>query len=130
MYSADGSLLKTTSFPAGFVVNKTGVAQFLTNIPISTSQNITTETVFTDLNKTNLLSNPINTPTHISNLITPASINFFINLNIETAGGVPGSTSLRIFSLHVVIDQTIKQLSLYFSCNSKSRNIRLDFVNT
>jgi hypothetical protein len=42
VYSADGSLLKTTSYPAGFVVNKTGVEQFLTNVPISTSQNITT----------------------------------------------------------------------------------------
>jgi hypothetical protein len=74
VYSADGSLLKTTSFPAGFVVNKTGVTQFLTNVPISTSQNITTETVFTDLNKTNLLSNPIKTPPHISNLIKSSEI--------------------------------------------------------
>ena len=74
VYSADGPLLKTTSFLAGYVVNKTGVTQFLTNIPISTSQNITTETVFTDLNKTNLLSNPIKTPPHISNLIKSSEI--------------------------------------------------------
>ena len=74
VFSADESLLKTTSFPAGFVVNKTGVTQLLTNIPISTSQNITTETVFTDLNKTNLISNPVKTPPHISNLIKSSEI--------------------------------------------------------
>jgi hypothetical protein len=64
VYSADGSLLKTTSFPAGFVVNKTGGTHLLSNIPMSPTQNITTETIFTDLNKTNLLSNPIKTPPH------------------------------------------------------------------
>ncbi len=52
VYSSDGSLLKTTSFPAGFPVNKTDETHLLTNIPISPAQNITTETVFTDLNKT------------------------------------------------------------------------------
>jgi hypothetical protein len=61
VYSSDGSLLKTTSYPAGFLVNKTGGTHLLTNIPVSTAQNITTETVFTDLNKTNQLSNPIST---------------------------------------------------------------------
>ena len=59
---------------------------------------------------------------------TPAFTNFFIAVKIEVAGGVPGSTNLRIFSLHVVIDQTRKQLSLYFSCSSKSLSIILDFV--
>lgn len=59
VHSSDGSILKTTSFPAGFTVNKTGMTQLLTNIPVSSSQNITTESVFTDLNKTNLLSNQI-----------------------------------------------------------------------
>ena len=64
VYSTDGLLLKTTSFPAGFLVNKTGGTHLLTNIPITTSQNITTETVFTDLNKSNQLSNPISTTPH------------------------------------------------------------------
>ena len=66
VHSSDGSILKTTSFPAGFTVNKTGITQLLTNIPISSSQNITTESVFTDLNKTNLLSNQIETIPEIS----------------------------------------------------------------
>ena len=33
VYSSDGSLLKTTSFPGGFPVNRTGGAYLLTNIP-------------------------------------------------------------------------------------------------
>ena len=32
VYSADGSLLKTTSFPAGFLVNKTSGTHLLTSI--------------------------------------------------------------------------------------------------
>ena len=48
VYSADGSLLKTTSFPTGFAINKTCGTHLLTNIPMSPTQNITTETVFTD----------------------------------------------------------------------------------
>jgi hypothetical protein len=74
VYSSDGSLLKTTSFPAGFPVNKTGGTHLLTNIPISPAQNITTETVFTDLNKTNLLSNPVKTSPHMTDLIKSSEI--------------------------------------------------------
>ena len=73
IHSANGSLLKTTSFPAGFTANKTGMTQLLTNIPISTSQNITTETVFTDLNKTSLVSNPVKTLPLISNPINSSA---------------------------------------------------------
>jgi hypothetical protein len=69
VYSSDGSLLKTTSFPGGFPVNRTGGTYLLTSIPISPAQNITTETVFTDLNKTNLLSNPVKTIPHMTDLI-------------------------------------------------------------
>ena len=74
VYSSDGSLLKTTSFPTGFPVNKTGGTHLLTNIPISPAQNITTETVFTDLNKTNLLSNPVKTTPHMVDPIKSSEI--------------------------------------------------------
>jgi hypothetical protein len=74
VYSSDGSLLKTTSFPTGFPVNKTGGTHLLTNIPISPAQNITTETVFTDLNKTNLLSNPVKTTPHMADPIKSSEI--------------------------------------------------------
>ena len=74
VYASDGSLLKTTSFPAGFAVNKTGETNLLTTIPMSPTQNITTETVFTDLNKTNLLSNPLKTTPHMVDAIKSSEI--------------------------------------------------------
>jgi hypothetical protein len=74
VYSSDGSLLKTTSFPGGFPVNKTGSTYLLTSISVSPAQNITTETVFTDLNKTNLLSNPVKTIPHMTDLIKSSEI--------------------------------------------------------
>ena len=74
VYSSDGSLLKTTSFPGGFPVNRTGSTYLLTSIPISPAQNVTTETVFTDLNKTNLLSNPVKTTPHMTDLIKSSEI--------------------------------------------------------
>jgi len=74
VYSSDGSLLKTTSFPGGFAVNRTGGTHLLTSIPVSPAQNITTETVFTDLNKTNLLSNPVKTTPHMTDLIKSSEI--------------------------------------------------------
>jgi len=74
VYSSDGSLLKTTSFPGGFPVNRTGSTYLLTSIPVSPAQNITTETVFTDLNKTNLLSNPVKTTPHMTDLIKSSEI--------------------------------------------------------
>jgi hypothetical protein len=74
VYSSDGSLLKTTSFPGGFPVNRTGSTYLLTSIPVSPAQNITTETVFTDLNKTNLLSNPVKTTPHVTDLIKSSEI--------------------------------------------------------
>src|SRR4029078_6386876 len=74
IHSSNGSLLKTTSFPAGFTANKTGMTQLLTNIPISTSHNITTETIFTDLNKTSLVSNPVKTLPLISNPINSSEL--------------------------------------------------------
>ena len=74
VYSSNGSLLKTTSFPEGFPVNRTGGTYLLTSIPIPPAQNITTETVFTDLNKTNLLSNPVKTTPHMTDLIKSSEI--------------------------------------------------------
>ena len=74
VHSADGKVLKTTSFPSGFAANITGTTQLLTNIPKIIARNITTEIVFTDLNKTNVLSNTIETLPHIANLKTSESM--------------------------------------------------------
>jgi hypothetical protein len=61
VYSANGTIIKTTSFPAGFNATTNGTQQLLTNIPMSKIQNITTVTTFTDLNKTFVMSNPVKT---------------------------------------------------------------------
>ena len=69
IHSSNGTVIKTTSFPSGFTANKTDTARMLTNIPKSHAQNITTETVFTDLNKTNILSNIVKTQPVLSGSI-------------------------------------------------------------
>jgi len=74
VHSADGKVIKTASFPSGFAANITGTAQLLTNIPKIIARNITTEIVFTDLNKTNVLSNTIETIPHIANFKTSESM--------------------------------------------------------
>jgi hypothetical protein len=74
VHSADGSVIKTTSFPMGFIANSTGITKMLTNIPKSAAQNITTETVFTDLNKTNVLSNPVQTPPYLDKALQSSDL--------------------------------------------------------
>jgi hypothetical protein len=74
VHAADGTVLKTTSFPSGFAANITGTTQLLTNIPKIIARNITTEIVFMDLNKTNVLSNTVDTLPHIANLKTSESM--------------------------------------------------------
>ncbi len=69
VHSSNGTVIKTTSFPSGFIANKTDTAELLTNIPRASSQNITAETVFTDLNKTNILSNVVKTQPVLSGSI-------------------------------------------------------------
>jgi hypothetical protein len=59
IYTANGTLMKTTSIPNGFKADKNGFQQFVTSLPNSTIQSITTVVVFTDLNKTAALSNSI-----------------------------------------------------------------------
>jgi hypothetical protein len=59
VYTANGTLMKTTSIPNGFKADKNGFQQFVTSLTNSTTQSITTVVVFTDLNKTGALSNSI-----------------------------------------------------------------------
>ena len=59
IYTSNGTLMKTTSIPNGFKADKNGFQQFVTSLPTSTIQSITAVVVFTDLNKTALLSNSI-----------------------------------------------------------------------
>jgi hypothetical protein len=61
IFSSNGTLIKTTSIPNGFKVDKNGFQQFVTSMPNSTIQSITTVVLFTELNNTAPLSNSINT---------------------------------------------------------------------
>ena len=61
VHGLNGTVIKTTSFPSGFIANRADTARMVTNIPISNARNITTETVFTDLNKSNVISNVVKT---------------------------------------------------------------------
>lgn len=62
VYSTDGTLLKTSSFPLGFTLNSTGTRQLLTNIMNNYVLNITTLTTFTNQDKTVPLSNELKVP--------------------------------------------------------------------
>jgi hypothetical protein len=62
VYSTDGTLLKTSSFPLGFTINSTGTRQLLTNIMNNYVLNITTLTTFTNQDKTIHLSNELRVP--------------------------------------------------------------------
>lgn len=59
IYTANGTVIKTTSIPNGFKADKNGFQQFVTTLPNSTIQSITTVVLFTDINKTAPLSNSI-----------------------------------------------------------------------
>ena len=59
LYMANGTIIKTTSIPNGFKADKNGFQQFVTSLPNSTMQSITTVVLFTDVNKTAPLSNSI-----------------------------------------------------------------------
>jgi hypothetical protein len=59
VYALNGSLLKTSSFPSGFIVHASGAAQFKTTIIYSYIKNVTAVAQLTDLSKTLPLSNAI-----------------------------------------------------------------------
>jgi len=80
VHGPNGGVLKTSSFPAGFSVNNSGTTQFLTSIPKLLSRNLTTEIYFTDLNKSNVISNTIETLPHLENVSTPESLPTITNI--------------------------------------------------
>jgi len=65
VYSQNGTLLKTTSYPDGFILNNTGSRQLLTNIQNSTINNITAVATFTNFAKTMALSNALEVPLNL-----------------------------------------------------------------
>lgn len=59
VYTTNGSLIKTSSSPDGFIVNQTDLKRHSTTITDSTLQNVIAVVQFTDLSKTVPLSNPL-----------------------------------------------------------------------
>ena len=60
VYTPDGTLIKTSSFPHGFVINaNTGQSQLATTITNSTIKNAKANIVFTDAEKMENFSNPL-----------------------------------------------------------------------
>lgn len=57
VYAPNGTLVKTTSYPNGFVISQAGTIQFATNIPNPTLTNAKIDVALTDLNKTETVSN-------------------------------------------------------------------------
>lgn len=59
LYSENGTLIKTSSIPNGFIVGENGFEQFVTSLPNNSISSINAVVVFTDLNNTSALSNSI-----------------------------------------------------------------------
>ncbi len=68
VYSVNTTLLKTTSFPNGVVINRTGNLQLLTNIA-DLSQNVISVTTLTNIDKTLPFSNSVNVSLHLGQTI-------------------------------------------------------------
>jgi hypothetical protein len=66
VFSADGTLIKTSSFPLGFTINSTGTSRLLTNIMNNYILSIVTLTTFTNQEKTIPLSNELRIPLNLS----------------------------------------------------------------
>ena len=80
IHGASGEVVKTISFPNGFSANNYGTTQLLTNIPKLLSGNLTTEVYFTTMNKSNVISNTINTLPHFENISTIESLPTITNI--------------------------------------------------
>jgi hypothetical protein len=57
--SLNGSIIKTSSFPNGFLLNQSGVIRFATSFTDKTLQTVKADIVLTDLSKNHQLSNNI-----------------------------------------------------------------------
>jgi hypothetical protein len=63
----NGALVKTSSFPNGFIVNQSGTIQFATSFADKTIQNVKADIVLTDLSKMTPLSNIVTTNVSLNN---------------------------------------------------------------
>ena len=61
VYSKNGTMVKYSSFPSGFIANKTGTVEFKTTIRNPALANIIANVTILDLSKKNDLSNTVTT---------------------------------------------------------------------
>jgi hypothetical protein len=69
VYTLNGTLVKTSSFPAGFTANNFGTQQLATTIKGNTIQNITAVTTITNAAKLMPLSNSLTTKLNLGQII-------------------------------------------------------------
>jgi hypothetical protein len=69
VYSTNGTLLKTTSFPDGFVYNSSQPVQLATNIVDNSITSINATLQITNLEKTQPLSNPVTINLNLGEII-------------------------------------------------------------
>jgi hypothetical protein len=66
LYSSNGSLIHSSSFPDGFTAKKKGgIEEFKTTIRDPTIQSLTANVTFTDLKKTKTISNVVTAKLHL-----------------------------------------------------------------
>jgi hypothetical protein len=68
VFSLDDALVKTSSFPDGFTVNRSGTINFVTTLLDNSIKNAKIDVVFTTLNKTTQLSNHIKAEVNLDKL--------------------------------------------------------------
>jgi hypothetical protein len=69
VFSLNGTIIKTSSFPNGFLLNQTGSIQFATSFTDKSLQNVKADVVLTDLSKINPLSNLVTTNISLNNTV-------------------------------------------------------------
>ena len=74
LYSTNGSLIHSSSFPDGFTAKKKGGTEdFKTTIRDPTIQSLTANVTFTDIKKTETVSNVLTTKLQLENLSVPVA---------------------------------------------------------
>ncbi len=87
VFAPDGTLLKTTSYPNGFTITDFGIIGFRTSFMDDSLNSVTTNITLTDLEKTEVISNtvqttvPFNDDEDLELLITPQGLSSAISNN-------------------------------------------------
>ncbi len=68
VYLLNGTLVRTSSFPNGFTVGKSGTIQFATSFTNKVIENVKSDIGLTNLNKTQQLSNTVTTNVTLKNI--------------------------------------------------------------